>query len=43
MKELGNVTEDTAITFEYALKTIDEIIEMEDIDLEQIKEFPFQA
>lgn len=41
VKELGNINEESSITFEYALKSINEIIEMEDIDLELIKEFPF--
>jgi hypothetical protein len=40
-KELGNVTEDTDVTFEYKLKSIKELIKMTDIDLTKIKEFPF--
>ena len=33
VRDLGNVTEDTEITFEYGLKKVSELIEMEDIDL----------
>jgi hypothetical protein len=40
-RELGNVTEDTEITFEYKLKPIKELVKMVDIDLTQIKSFPF--
>lgn len=43
VKEMGNVTEETTFTFEYTMKTLAELIEMEDIDLTQIKEFPFQT
>jgi len=43
VRDIGNVTEDSQITFEYSLKPINEIINMEDIDLETIKSFPFQA
>ena len=41
VRDLGNVTEDTEITFEYGLKKVSELIEMEDIDLTEIKSFPF--
>ena len=40
---LGNVNEDTEITFEYTLKSLDKIIEMEDVDLENLKTLPFQT
>jgi hypothetical protein len=40
---MGNVTEETTFTFEYTMKTLKELIAMEDIDLTQIKEFPFQT
>ena len=40
-KELGNVTEDTDVTFEYKLKSIKELVKMVDIDLTKIKTFPF--
>ncbi|CDW82116.1 type a von willebrand factor domain-containing protein [Stylonychia lemnae] len=42
-RDLGNVNEDTEITFEYKLKNIKKLVEMEDIDLEKLKHFPFQA
>jgi hypothetical protein len=37
------VNEDTEITFEYTLKSLDKIIEMEDVDLENLKTLPFQT
>jgi len=43
IRDLGNVTAQTEITFEYTLKKIKELIKMEDIDLTQIKSFPFQT
>jgi len=43
VRDIGNVTEDSQLTFEYCLKTIDELIQMEDIDFEKIEGFPFQA
>lgn len=42
-REVGNVTQDTEITFEYTLKKVSELAKMEDIDLTQIKFFPFQT
>lgn len=41
VRDLGNVTEETEITFEYGLKKVAELLEMEDIDLTEIKSFPF--
>lgn len=41
VRDLGNVTEDTEIMFEYRLKPIKELVKMEDFDLEKIKEIPF--
>ncbi len=41
VKELGNVTEETEITFEYRLKPMKELLKMEDIDLSKITSFPF--
>jgi len=35
------VTTDTEITFEYTLKKISELARMEDVDLTEIKNFPF--
>ncbi|CDW73759.1 type a von willebrand factor domain-containing protein [Stylonychia lemnae] len=43
LRDLGNVNEGTEITFEYKLKNIKKLLEMEDIDLEKLKHFPFQA
>jgi hypothetical protein len=43
VKELGNVNCETEITFEYRLKSIKDLVKMEDIDLTLIKDFPFQA
>lgn len=40
-REVGNVTEDTEITFEYTLKKVSDLVKMEDIDLTTIKFFPF--
>jgi len=42
-KDMGNVTEETEVTFEYRMKPIKELIKMEDIDMTQITSFPFQA
>jgi hypothetical protein len=42
-RELGNVNEETEVTFEYQLKHYKELLKMEDIDLTQISHFPFQA
>jgi len=42
-REVGNVTEDTQLTFEYTLKSMNELIKMEDIDLTKMTSFPFQA
>ena len=41
VKDIGNVTADYEITFEYTLKAISELVKMEDIDLTTIKSFPF--
>lgn len=43
VRDLGNVTEETEITFEYRLKGLKELIKMEDIDLSKMTSFPFQA
>jgi len=40
-REVGNVTVDTEMTFEYTLKHINELALMDDIDLEKITSFPF--
>ena len=41
VKDIGNVTEDYEITFEYTLKAIKDLIKMEDIDLTTMKSLPF--
>ena len=41
VRELGNVNEETEITFEYRLKGMKELLKMEDLDLTKIKSFPF--
>lgn len=41
VKDLGNVTESSEITFEYTLKNISDIAKMQDIDLSKMKDFPF--
>jgi hypothetical protein len=42
-KDIGNVTRDTEVTFEYGVKTVKDLIAMEDIDLETLKKLPVQA
>lgn len=42
-KRFGNVTAETFFTFEYGMKEISELLEMEDIDMTKITHFPFQA
>lgn len=41
VRQLGNVTEETEITFEYRLKPIKDLVKMEDIDLTNMQSFPF--
>jgi hypothetical protein len=36
VKELGNVTEETEVTFEYRLKPMKELLKMEDIDISKL-------
>ena len=43
VRDFGNVTEDSIFTFEYTIKTIAQLIEMEDLDLTKVTQFPFQA
>jgi hypothetical protein len=33
VRDLGNVTEETEITFEYRLKNLKDLIKMDDVDL----------
>lgn len=42
-KRLGNVTADTVFTFEYGMKPISELLNMEDLDMTKITHFPFQS
>lgn len=41
VRDLGNVTDETEFTFEYRLKSIKDLIKMEDVDLTKIQSFPF--
>lgn len=40
-KDFGNVTRNTEITFEYKIKRVKELLLMDDLDLENLKELPF--
>lgn len=40
-RDLGNVTEETEVTFEYRLKSIKELVIMSDLDLTKLESFPF--
>lgn len=40
-KDMGSVKEDTQFTFEYTIKPLKDLLAMTDIDLTEIKEFPF--
>lgn len=40
-RDIGNVTVDDEITFEYTLKPVADLVKMDDVDLEKIKSFPF--
>jgi len=42
-RTFGNVTEENVFTFEYTLKPISELVKMDDLNLEEIKNFPFQT
>lgn len=42
-RTFGNVTEETIFTFEYGMKAISELLKMADIDMTQVKSFPFQT
>jgi hypothetical protein len=41
VKDLGNVTRDNDITFEYRMKRVKELLEIEELDLEKLKSLPF--
>jgi hypothetical protein len=40
-KDIGNVTKDTEVTFEYRMKRVKELLLMDDLDLETLKNLPF--
>jgi hypothetical protein len=40
-KDVGNVTLESEIHFEYTLKDINDLVKMQDIDLTKITSFPF--
>jgi hypothetical protein len=40
-RQLGNVNEDTEVTFEYRMKSVKELLKMADLDMTQIKNLPF--
>ena len=42
-RRFGNTTAETVFTFEYGMKQISELLEMEDLDMSAIQSFPFQA
>lgn len=42
-RRFGNTTQDTIFTFEYGIKAISELIEMEEFDMSSITHFPFQC
>jgi hypothetical protein len=41
VRDIGNVTAETEVTFEYTLKKIRELAKMDNIDLEKMQSFPF--
>ena len=42
-RSFGNVTAETMFTFEYGMKPISQLLEMEDFDMSTITHFPFQC
>ena len=42
-RHFGNVTAETIFTFEYGMKLISQLLEMEDVDMASITHFPFQT
>ena len=42
-RELGNVNEETEVTFEYKMKSVKKLLQMLDLDMTKIQSFPFQA
>ena len=43
VRQLGNVTEESEITFEYRLKDLKELEKISDIDFEKLEKIPFQT
>ena len=39
-KDIGNVTRDTEVTFEYRMKKVVELLKIPDFDLEKFKKLP---
>lgn len=42
-KKLRNVDKDTEFTFEYRLRPLDELVQMDDVDLNALSSFLFQT
>ncbi len=42
-RELGNVNEETEVTFEYRMKKVKELLKMADLDMTKVSSLPFQA
>jgi len=40
-RRFGNTTAETVFMFEYGMKPISELLEMEDVDMTAITHFPF--
>ena len=42
-RELGNVNEETEVTFEYRMKKVKDLLKMADLDMTKVSNLPFQA
>lgn len=42
-RDLGNVNEETEVTFEYKMKSVKKLLQMLDLDMTKVNKFPFQA
>jgi len=42
-RNLGNVNEDTEVTFEYKMKSVKKLIQMTDLDITKLTSLPFQS
>ena len=40
---MGNVNEETEVTFEYRMKKVKELLKMADLDMTKVNSLPFQA